>query len=199
MENMVEFAKRMKEQREKMGLTQAQLGEKAGVSAQTISAYEKNIFSDKGKAPTLDKAIAISNVLGVSLNYLCGSEPSKKSCNMETLRDVAECLTRISKYIPCYGGVKKRRLTDEEVEEQCGLPDELRETYIPVAVFTLDNRIMADFFDTKRKLYHLYKDGVLSKELYNTIIDGQLAKLQRYEIRDRDYLMYGDTDFPLED
>ena len=143
MANIVEFAKRMKEQREKLGLTQAQLGDKINVSAQTISAYEKNISSDKGKTPTLDKVIAIANVLGVSIDYLCGTVPAQQGCSMESLRDVAECLIRISKYVQCYGGVKKRGLTEDEDLEQSGLPEEYREDYIPMAVFTLDNRYLA--------------------------------------------------------
>lgn len=197
MDNMVEFAKRMKAQREKLGLTQAQLGEKIGVSSQTISAYEKNISSDKGKTPTLDKAISIAEVLGVSLDYLCGTAPAEQGCKMESLRDIAECLIRISKYVQCYGGVKKRGLTEEEAMEQSGIPDEYRDDYIPVAVFTLDNRYLAKFFETKAKLLSLYNDGTLSKELYETIISGQLAELQKYEVREWTRLLEDDADLYL--
>ena len=184
MDNMVEFAKRMKAQREKLGLTQAQLGEKIGVSAQTISAYEKNISSDKGKTPTLDKVISIAHVLGVSLDYLCGTAPAEQGCKMESLRDIVECLFKISRYIRCYGKTRNRGLTEDEWNEQSGLPEELQYTYVPVAVFTMDNSVLAKFFDTKNKLYALYNDGTLTKELYDTIIAGQLADLQRYEIHD---------------
>lgn len=186
MDNMVEFAKRMRAQREKLGLTQAQLGEKIGVSAQTISAYEKNISSDKGKTPTLDKVVSIANVLGVSLDYLCGTAPAEQGCKMESLRDIAECLFKISRYVQCYGKTMTRGLTEDEWEEQCGWPDEARYTCVPVAVFTLDNNILAKFFDTKNKLQALYRDGTLSKELYQTIIDGQLADLQRYQVREHE-------------
>ena len=185
MDNIVEFATKMKAQREKLGLTQAQLGEKVGVSSQTISAYEKNISGDKGKTPTLDKAISIANVLGVSLDYLCGTASSEKECRMETLRDIAECLIKISRYVQCYGRTKVRGLTDDEAMEQSGLPEEYQESFTPVAVFTLDNRFLAKFFDTKNKLYVLYNDGTLTEELYNTIIAGQLAELQQYKICER--------------
>ena len=185
MDNMVEFAKRMKAQREKLGLTQAQLGEKIGVSAQTISAYEKNISSGKGKTPTLDKVISIAHVLGVSLDYLCGTAPAEQGCKMESLRDIVECLFKISRYVPCYGGVKQRNLNDDEQEMQAGYPDELKSSSIPTAVFTLDNDLLAKFLDTKNKLYGLYRDGTLTEDLYNTIIDGQLAGLQQYEIHEK--------------
>jgi transcriptional regulator with XRE-family HTH domain len=186
MDNMVEFAKRMKAQREKMGLTQAQLGAKIGVSSQTISAYEKNISSDKGKTPTLDKAISIAEVLGVSLDYLCGTAPANQGCKMESLRDIAECLFKISRYVSCYGKSVKRALTDDELEAHCGIPDEYRDEYTKVAVFTLDNSFLAKFFDTKNKLYALYNDGTLSKELYDTIIAGQLAELQQQGVYEHD-------------
>ncbi len=194
MDNLVEFASRMKIQREKLGMTQAQLGEKIGVSAQTISAYEKNVFSGKGKAPTLDKVISLSKVLGVSIDNLCGMETCAKGCEMESLRDIVECLFRISRYIQCYGGTKKRGLTEEEAMEQSGLPDELQETFVPMAVFTLDNRILAKFFDTKKKLSPLRNDGTLTKELYDTIIEGQLANLERFKIQENGYLYSLDDD-----
>ena len=54
MNNIVEFAKRMKAQREKMGLTQAQLGKKIGVSAQ--SRHMKGTYpATKGKRQPLTK------------------------------------------------------------------------------------------------------------------------------------------------
>ncbi|MCI8440801.1 MAG: helix-turn-helix transcriptional regulator [Oscillospiraceae bacterium] len=189
MNNIVEFAKRMKAQREKMGLTQAQLGKKIGVSAQTISAYERNISSDKGKTPTLDKAISISEALGVSLDYLCGTSATlEKGCNIETLRDVAECLISISQHVRCFGFSKRRKLTEEEELVQMAIPPEEQETSIPVAVFTLDNHILAKFLDAKNQLTLLLKNGTLTEDWYNTIIDGQLAGLQSYDVHEtRDF------------
>lgn len=182
MNNMVEFATRMKAQREKLKLTQFQLGEKIGVSAQTISAYEKNTSGDKGKTPTLDKVISIAQVLGVSIDFLCGTAPAETEYKIENLRDIAECLIKISRYVRCYGNSKMRKLTEEEELEQMDLPPELQNIGIPVAVFTLDNPTLAKFFETKNKLMGLYKDGTLTEELYNTIIEGQLATLQSHDV-----------------
>lgn len=78
--------------------------------------------------------------------------------------------------------------------EQSGLPDELQETFVPMAVFTLDNRILAKFFDTKKKLSPLRNDGTLTKELYDTIIEGQLANLERFKIQENGYLYSLDDD-----
>lgn len=199
MDNLVEFASRIKAQREKLGMTQAQLGEKIGVSAQTISAYEKNISAGKGKAPTLDKVISLSDVLGVSIDYLCGIETPRKGGEMESLRDVAESLFQISRYVRCYGRTRNRGLTEDEWNEQSGLPDEYQCTCVPVAVFTLDNDVLAKFFDTKNKLYALYNDGTLTKELYDTIIAGQLAELQQYEVRERSASWTDESDLSLRD
>ena len=186
MDSIVEFARRMKAHREKMGLTQAQLGEKIGVSAQTISAYEKNISGDRGKAPTLDKVIPMAKALGVSLDYLCGIAPAEKSCQMESLKDVAECLMKISHFVACYGASKLRDLDDYEISDQMCEPEDFRISSMPVAVFVLDNEFLAKFFDTKNKLLALYSDKTLSKDLYDTIISGQLAELQQYSVYQTD-------------
>lgn len=73
MGNSVEFARRLKTQRRKMGLTQAQLGEMIGVSSQSISAYEKNTDEDSKKLPVLDTAMALADALDVSIEYLWGT------------------------------------------------------------------------------------------------------------------------------
>lgn len=183
MSNIVEFAKRMKAQREKHGLTQAQLGEKVGLSTQTISAYEKNV-SGRGKTPTLDKAIAIADALGVSLDFLCGADPTERECEMGSLRDIVECLFQISRYVPCYSKVHLRGLSEDEILlRNQGLPDDCWEDAARVVELTIDNEILANFFEIKGKLLDLYCDGAFSENLYNDIISGQLANLQNYAIQ----------------
>lgn len=183
MEYMAEFAQRLKAQREKLGLTQAQLAEKIGVTSQTISAYEKNSAGEKGKTPTLDKVVALAQTLNVSLDYLCGLDSIVKDCSMESLRDIAECLTRIASCVECYGGIRVRHLSEEEyMDENCGMPEEYIIETKEMAVFTMDNPMLANYFKTKNKLLELFNDGALDRELYSTIIEGQLAKLQNYKV-----------------
>lgn len=65
------FSKRLKEARSLMKLTQQELAKMAGVSSMMISAYE-NPDSTNGKNPAISNIIALSNVLGVSIDWLCG-------------------------------------------------------------------------------------------------------------------------------
>ena len=183
MDNMAEFARKLRARREELGLTQAQLAEKIGVSSQTISAYEKNSSGEKGKTPTLDKVVSLAKKLNVSIDYLCGLDSRDQECSMESLGDIAACLTKIASCVQCYGGVRIRKLTEEEyISVNCGIPDEFASETTSMAVFTIDNSTLANYFGTRNKVLELFNSGVIDKELYSTIIDGQLAKLQDYKV-----------------
>lgn len=62
------FAIRLKEARIKKNISQAELSRLTGIAPATLSSYEK------GKSPTIDKAIKIANVLDVSLDWLSGKK-----------------------------------------------------------------------------------------------------------------------------
>lgn len=67
MENQTIFGARVLEQRTKLGLKQAELGEKVGLSHKAISTIES------GKRGTsFDKLIALAYVFRVSTDYLLG-------------------------------------------------------------------------------------------------------------------------------
>lgn len=178
MTHMEIFATRLQERRKALNLSQKALGDKIGVTPQTISAYEKSGSGEKGKMPTLDKAIALAEKLEVSLDYLCGIDAPKEDREMGSLRGIAECLIEIARYVRCYGGVKTRKLTEDEyLAVNCGLPDEYATETTSMAVFTMDNPALAHFFETKNKLMGLYQDGVIDESLYGEILKGQLANL----------------------
>lgn len=50
--------------------TQKQVGDKSGISPNTIGMYEKDLVE-----PTFIKAACLSDVFGVSLEYLAGKSP----------------------------------------------------------------------------------------------------------------------------
>ena len=187
MNRMGEFSKRLREIRKKKDLTQEQLAEEISVTPQTISAYERNSDGEKGKTPTLDKAILLAKALGVSLDYLCGIEnekPKEVGHSIESLGDIVECLIEIASFVRCYGGVRSRKLTEEEDEElNAGMPDYLILESIDMAVFTIDNQELARFFKSKNKIMNLYNEGIIDKELCNSIIDGQIAKLRETKVK----------------
>lgn len=181
MNNIVEFSKRLKSQREVLGLTQAQLGEKIGVSAQTISAYEKNGFNGKGKLPTLDKAVSLADVLGVSLDFLCGVSAPDAGIKLESYADVYLYLTALTKYFYCSVGFKTIDLDEVEIVDFGNGDEEIISTK-DVALLTIDNSIFADFFCKRNKMYKLYKDRVIQEDMYDSWLQGELEKLKQFPV-----------------
>lgn len=84
-----QVGKRIADCRKKRGIKQAELAEKLGKSSRTVQAYESG---------ETDLSISIleeiSNVLGVSINYLIGYEPSIK---LECFSDVLAFLFELDK------------------------------------------------------------------------------------------------------
>ena len=65
--------KRITETRKSLGMNQAELAEKAGVTPAAISQIEKGT-----RVPTIPVLHRIANVLGVSLDYLTGKTDTSK-------------------------------------------------------------------------------------------------------------------------
>ncbi len=63
------FAERLKELRTEAGLSTTQLGKEIGVTATTISRWERN-----NREPSLANAKEIAIFFKVSTDYLCGLE-----------------------------------------------------------------------------------------------------------------------------
>ena len=71
---------RMKELREKRGLTQNGLAMKLNVSQSTISAYEVD-----ERSPDLEMLVTIANFFNVSLDYLIGTSDVKQQITTSDL------------------------------------------------------------------------------------------------------------------
>ena len=86
------FAEKIFELRKKKGITQREVADAVGITAASISAYEKGT-----KIPPLDTAIAVAKYFGVSLDYLCGLQDgdSIKGQNELTRADVLRMLSAI--------------------------------------------------------------------------------------------------------
>ena len=181
MNRIEEFAERVKREREKLGWTQAQLGEKVGVSPQTISAYEKNIYG-KGKTPTLDNAILIAESLGVSLDYLCGRDDT--STQIDTLADIVKYLETLENYIDCSISVKEIELPPQECvpigyDEE---GNELWETTEPISQITLYNPYLSSFFSKQDEVAKLYQKGTIPEDFYLSWRLGEIGKLAQHKI-----------------
>lgn len=77
------FGKRMAILRMSMGLSQAKLSTRLGVSSSTVGMYEQG-----RREPSLDMLVRIARVLGVSTDYLLTGE-------MITTEETAEAVLRL--------------------------------------------------------------------------------------------------------
>lgn len=172
------FAKRMKEARENCNLRQNALASKVGVTAQTISAYEKAGTDGKGKNPTLENAVAIANELGVSLDWLCGRDiPTEEAESKKTLGDIARSLVFLEKSVAgVYLDTSTRIEEKVTYSDNTGYPynEDVQVTY-PSIVFT--NEKLVRFIKEWRKIKSLHDTSVIDDELYNLWLDKHLSLL----------------------
>lgn len=78
------LAERLKIARTNKGFTQKELSGKIGVNPKMLSAYESK-SAVNGQNPSLNKIVAISKVLGVSVDWLCGLSDNEKSENKKEI------------------------------------------------------------------------------------------------------------------
>ena len=80
---MATFATRIKEQRLKRGMTQKELAEKLGLSAQTVSLWERG-----ARKPDWSAQIDLEHVLEVSVSYLSGASDDDSPVKYQTSDDL---------------------------------------------------------------------------------------------------------------
>ena len=80
---MATFATRIKEQRVKHGMTQKDLAEKLGLSAQTISLWERG-----SRKPDWSAQIDLEQVFEVSVSYLSGASDDDSPVKHQTPDDL---------------------------------------------------------------------------------------------------------------
>ena len=73
----MEFHERLYEVRKRAGMTQSDLAEKLDVSRQAVSRWEMGTAK-----PEFENLIAISNIFGVSIDYLLKGEPASPDDNI---------------------------------------------------------------------------------------------------------------------
>ena len=188
------FAKRMKEAREKCKLKQNILALKVGVTPQTISAYENAETDGKGKNPTLENAVAIANVLNVSLDWLCGRDVHTAVCK-ETLGDIARDIVSFEK---TSAGIYLDTSSREEFEYGPDLehpnPRRFDVTY-PAIVFT--NEKLCHFVNEWKKIKNLHDTGTIDDELYNLWLDKHLSLLDDTSAIDKPKELDEDGELPF--
>lgn len=155
MGDLTGFAKNLKRIREERGLKQTELATKIKVTSQTISAYEKG-GGEKGKNPTLEKAIDIADQLEVSLDELCGRRQPSKSSEIKTLGDFARLIMEMRDWKTVSIGKKCFVEWDET---------STREIERPAIVFNSGH--LMKFVEDFEKLLKLYNDETIDKAMFN--------------------------------
>ena len=83
---MVDFGNRLKELRQRAGMTQKQLAEKLGVTSSVVSYYE---LSERNPAP--DVVVKLASIFHVTADYLLGIEHENRK-TLDLLQHTASVL-----------------------------------------------------------------------------------------------------------
>ena len=163
--NSTVFSERLKAARVKKHISQAELAKAVGVSAATISSYET---ASGAKVPALDKAHAIAEALGVSLDWLCGGEEAGKvnitDFDTQTyLRSLVVVLTEMTNSFEEYPQVRRGNIT-------------------------INNDRIVYFIKQCVDLLKVYRNGTLTRELYETCVEKIISKYNDYVIEYDNFL-----------
>ena len=85
---MIDIANNIAEFRKKCGFTQKELAERAGVSSQTVSKWEKGI-----SAPDINLLPTLAKIFNISVDMLLGCSTEFENVNLDdAYREVAELI-----------------------------------------------------------------------------------------------------------
>lgn len=182
------FTERILETRKKANMSQRELGDAAAVSAQAVSAYERGL-----QLPTLSAAADIAQALGVSLDYLVGLSDDPKApvaprsyLPLSTVADVVEVLATLRRSLPGPCGTQEISIP----EEDCYDPDD---TTYTAAAFFFNCPALAGFVQAWNKMFQLYSNGILSREILESWYAGELDRLSKIHLahHDRTTVLFG--------
>ena len=84
------LAKRLKELRESMNLTQSQFGDLINVAQTTLSSYENG-----SKTPNIDTLYNIAIKCNISIDWLCGLSNIQKTKDFTSYSDIFNLIVNI--------------------------------------------------------------------------------------------------------
>lgn len=158
------IAIRLRETRKNKGLNQTELAKQAKLNVSTISAYE-NTKRTPRLTPSIESLVKISEVLGVSIDYLCGL--SEKEVEKDIFKEYLETIIKTDELFKDYFDPYCIQIeTNERLEE------------IAVIRFPSDSSIV-QFLKEWRTISELEKKGTISEDMYKTILDSLLEKYSR--------------------
>ena len=92
---MPSTGEKIKDLRRKRGMTQLQLADRVGVSAQVISNLERSYTSDRTKPEVL---VAIAETLSTSVDYLIGSRTSDQTLFTNEEKELLQTFRKLKPY-----------------------------------------------------------------------------------------------------
>lgn len=149
------FSKRLKQLREKLGISQTEFAALIEVKQQTLSGYERGAMK-----PPLDIAKNIAEKCHVSIDWLCGlTEKENYSDEIKTYSDV------IKQFINIGNEFNARPYIKEDAKNILGL------------IFNDDT--LFNFFWEWQKMGDLYMVGSIDKDVYDLWIEKTLKKYDK--------------------
>jgi len=156
------FAERLKEVREKRGLSLTGLSKLTDVKVQSLSTYEAT--GPKRKTPTIANAARLAAALGVSLDWLCGLTRSERGTKLESYGDATSQILDL--------GEQLYKVQIESAE---------KENYVAVVLY---DSVLGSFFreyDKMRSLLH--KEKVITEELFDLWLSDRMNKLNNLPLK----------------
>lgn len=156
MGNFEILAKRIKELRSKLKMTQKEFAVKVGCTPATLSAYENG-----SKSPSLEIVKGIAENCNTSIDWLCGlSDNLKESIKPESMSDVLKLLFLIDE---CTTITVNPRTVEVLDVSASGYPEPVdRENFEIGFDYYLYNTIIGEW----DKMRSLYNSGTIDSEVY---------------------------------
>lgn len=160
--NFLLFAKRLRELRESLNLTQAEFAERTGFTQATLSAYENSL-----KVPSLDIVMGIATECKVSIDWLCGLSESKMlNGNVNTYSDLLRIVVSLDEALGI--GVSSINLQEAYFDGYINCSDYTSDV-CPCIYFTDDmfGKLLHDW----DKIKQLHTNKTIDDDLYKMWID----------------------------
>lgn len=155
------FSQRLREVREKQGLTAAELSRRSDVAVQSLSCYEST-SSKNHKEPKIGSAVKLAKALGVSLDWLCGIDEELNSKQFRNYQDVAKCMLSLGE---CFYHARIHAPKNK--------------SHVEIAFW---DDVLARFFQEYDQMTSLLNEDTITDEIFATWLNGRMELLSECEI-----------------
>lgn len=191
--------------RKKYNLSQESFGKRIGVTAQSVSSYEKGNGS-----PTLDVAIEIAKTFDVSLDSLCGNEKETAIGLDQPITNELEALKTLMRLYDYYGSDMRLGTETVNVAQEYfdlnGISEPVLDEESNIEereVFYIDSPYVSRYLSDFKKMKQLKEQGTIDEELFNNWANSRIEKVikdidkekEEYEKRNSEILEKGELPF----